>query len=86
MSADHRIGHMSCLVIMVTLSSFFLQAACDHSYSSKELTHFFPMHPFSTSRKHSVENLKVNIRKPYGFLKFSGGIERCIGNKWVNVL
>ena len=25
-----------------------------------------------------------NIRKPYGFLMFSGGRERCIGNKWVN--
>ena len=28
------------------------------------LTHFFPMHPFSTPD---------NIKKPYGFLMFSGG-------------
>ena len=31
------------------------------------LTHLFPMHPFSSPE---------NIRKPYGFLMFSGGRER----------
>ena len=36
------------------------------------------MHPFST---------RENIVKPYGFLMFSGGVEKgCIGNEWVNVL
>ena len=34
------------------------------------LTHSFPMHPFSTSPP------SENIRKPYGFLMFSGGRER----------
>ena len=32
-----------------------------------KLTHSFPMHPFSTPK---------NIRKPSGFLMFSGGGER----------
>ena len=35
------------------------------------------MQPFS--------NLE-NIRKPYGFLMISGGRQRVIGNKWINMV
>ena len=39
------------------------------------LTHLFPMH---------LSLPPEYIRKTLGFLLFSGGRERCIGNKWVN--
>ena len=38
--------------------------SCDFSKKQRHLTHSFPVHPFSTPE---------NIRKPYGFLIFSGG-------------
>ena len=40
------------------------------NHSLQSLTHLFPMHPFSTFSTFE------NIRKPYGFLMFSGGRER----------
>ena len=40
------------------------------------LTHSLSMHPLS---------IPENIRKPYGFLMFSGVGKGCIRNQWVNI-
>ena len=42
----------------------------------KPLTYFLQMH---------LSLPTENTRKPYGFLMFSVGRERCIGSKWVNI-
>ena len=43
--------------------------------SCYRLTHLFPMHPSLPPE---------NIRKPYGFLVFSGDTGKLHWNKWVN--
>ena len=53
------IGVRSCLLILIL-----------EKLDMSHLTHFFPMHPFSTPWKH--------------FWYFQGVEKGCIGNKWVN--
>ena len=54
-----------------------------HSGTQLSNQHFFNINPFVPNAPFSLH--PENIRKPYGFLMFSGVEKRCFGNKWVNL-